>query len=162
MLTSTLYWCIYLWVGLSLFDICNIMKFQRSLNMAPCWPYELCYKGWISKNWSMHWPGCMGTNKSYVGINMWMMYIDNRIVDFGASLLVVDNLYMIINLQKSRECIFLSWIPYAPIMINNAVYGKERTYFEHPNDWSMMMEINFWRFRNWLLGNNCQLQCYIK
>ena len=41
----------------------------------------------------------MGMGKPYVGIHISIVYIYDEIVDFGKSIMVVDNSYIIINLH---------------------------------------------------------------
>ena len=46
----------------------------------------------------MHGPVSMETDQSYVGIILWIVYIHNRIVDLGISVMVIDNINIFIGL----------------------------------------------------------------
>ena len=55
-------------------------------------------------------------------IFIYFVYIHNRIVDFGISVMAIDNSYIMIRLHKSRKDIIHSQIPFAQIMIHNDIY----------------------------------------
>ena len=75
---------------------------QHGFRLNNLTAYRVCTAIMDSQNWFMHFPGSMVTEKSYVGIYMWIVYIYNCIVDFGISVMLVENSYIIINLHKSR------------------------------------------------------------
>ena len=67
-----------------------------------------------------------------MGIHMSIIHIYNLIVN-GISVMVINNSHVIRNLHKSRKGIIHSLIPFAQIMILNAVNGNGYTYFEDNN-----------------------------